>query len=169
MNSLVSANLSCLQQGLVFLESLPETLYARPCEDLFGSSIGSHMRHNLDHYAAFVAGLGSSMIDYDNREREELLETDPSTAISLMNRLMVILEQLGETDLDRPMQICMDDGRDSTRSATSLRRELQFLLSHSIHHYALMVAIARGFGIRRFPENFGIAPSTIHYHADKGA
>ena len=47
-------------------------------------------------------------------------------------------------------------------SGSTVRRELQFLLSHSIHHYALIATIchANGFPV---PEGFGVAPSTLRY------
>lgn len=169
MNSLTSANLACLQQGIDLLESLPEGTYACPCPDLFGSSIGGHMRHHLDHYSAFIRNLAAGEIDYDARERESAIESNPQVAIALMRRLIAEIGTFGEADLDRTLRIRMDDGGDSSWSATSLRRELQFLLSHTIHHYALIVAIATRFGICRFPENFGIAPSTLHYHEARGA
>jgi uncharacterized damage-inducible protein DinB len=163
MNSLLAANVSCLEQGIELLEELPSPLYSRLCEDIFNSSIGGHFRHNLDHYLAFLSGLESGEIDYDAREREPGLELDPQQATRLMQDLISGLAALGEADLDRPLKIRMDDGGDSTWSETSLRRELQFLLSHSIHHYALIVAIAGHFGEKTFPDQFGIAPSTLHH------
>ena len=169
MNSLLAANLSCLRQGISFLESLPEPLYSRPCNDLFESSIGTHMRHNLDHFACFVLGVGSGRIDYDARKRNECLETNPAEAIILMEWLLQSLQLLEGRDLGEQITICMDDGGESAWSSSSLRRELQFLLSHTIHHYALIVAIATRHGHRQFPENFGIAPSTIHHLAAEGA
>lgn len=165
MNSLVAANLSCLQQGISFLESLPEGIYTRPCADLFESTIGGHMRHSLDHYTALANGLKTGKVDYDNRDREERLEVDLSAAITRLKGLMEILELIGTEELDLRMQIRMDDGGDSTWSSTSLCRELQFLLSHTIHHYALIVSIGKHFGVGEYPENFGIAPSTLHHKA----
>jgi uncharacterized damage-inducible protein DinB len=170
MNTLLNANLACLQQGIDLLTRLPEAEYRAPCEALFNSSIGGHLRHNLDHYAAFLAGVGDGEIDYDARGRDRTVEADPAAAIALMRRLQAGLEQLAGCDLDQPLRIRMDDGGDSSWSATSLRRELQFLLSHGIHHYALIVAIAGGRGFGDFPENFGIAPSTLSYQrAGQGA
>lgn len=165
MNSLLSANLSSLQQGIEFIQALPGPAYVRPCEDVFNSTIGGHMRHNLDHYAAFVSGLDSGYVDYDARERDPAIENEPKAAIRLMQQLIQSLEKLEEESLDRKLQIRMDDGGDSSWSHTSLRRELQFLLSHTIHHYALIVSIASRYGVSDFPDGFGVAPSTLHYQA----
>ena len=169
MNSLVTANLSCLRQGVSFLESLSGEAYSHPCAEVFNSSIGGHMRHNLDHYAAFAGGWDSGRVDYDARPRDAKIETSPSAAVSLIHELIRDLETLEEADLDRRLKIRMDDGGDTSWSETSVRRELQFLLSHSIHHYALMVSIATRFGISKFPQDFGVAPSTLHFQSAGGA
>lgn len=163
MNSLVSANRACLQQGISFLESVPRDIYGRSCEEVFNSSIGGHIRHNLDHYAAFLDGFEDGRIDYDARRREADIEEDPLAAVELSRRLLEQMSGISEADPDRPLEIRMDDGGDSCWSRTSPRRELQFLLSHTIHHYALIVCIATRYGVSDFPESFGIAPSTISY------
>ncbi len=169
MNTLIEANLSCLEQGITLLEAIPPTVYARKCPEIFGSSIGGHFRHNIDHYVAFMDGLEFSEIDYDARDRSETTEEDPLEASRIMARLSICLKQIEEDDPDRPLRIRMDDGGDSAWSQTTLRRELQFLLSHTIHHYALVVSIATRYGINEFPDGFGVAPSTLNYHEAKGA
>ena len=168
MNTLVAANMTCLEQGLALLEELPAEQYTGQCEEVFNSSIGGHIRHNLDHYAAFLAGYGLGEVDYDARGRNLEVESDPVEAFRMMDACRRGLEKLAVEDLDQPIRIRMDDGGDSTWSQTSLRRELQFLLSHSIHHYALIVSIANRHGIREFPEGFGVAPSTLHYKLSQG-
>ncbi|MEX0330862.1 MAG: DinB family protein [Puniceicoccaceae bacterium] len=169
MNTLIDANLACLGQGIEFLQKLPAELYSRKCPELFNSSIGGHLRHNLDHYLAFVSGQPTGKVDYDDRQRDEAIEVDREAAIGVLQELVDKLESMRTSVLDSPLKIRMDDGGDSTWSQTTLRRELQFLLSHSIHHYALVVSIATRFGVRDFPEGFGVAPSTIHYLEKKGA
>jgi len=57
----------------------------------------------------------------------------------------------------------MDAGGNSEWTESSVRRELQFLLSHTIHHYALMVAIGQAHGFKEFERGFGVAPSTIKF------
>ena len=169
MNTLIDANVACLGQGMDFLQGIPADLYSRKCPELFDSSIGGHLRHNLDHYLAFVSGQPSGAIDYDDRQRSEAIETDPAAAIEVMRQVAARMEDLRDTSPDQRLRIRMDDGGDSTWSQTTLRRELQFLLSHTIHHYALVVSIASRFGCTGYPEGFGIAPSTIHHLEKKGA
>ena len=45
-------------------------------------------------------------------------------------------------------------------SQSSLQRELQFLVSHSVHHYALIRELLRQSGFDA-GEGFGVAPSTL--------
>jgi hypothetical protein len=48
---------------------------------------------------------------------------------------------------------------------TSFRRELDALLGHTVHHYAMIAAMLRHHG--RAPDrSFGIAPSTLRYEMD---
>lgn len=167
MNTVVAANLSCLQQGVDFLQTLRADHYRQVSKGVFNSTIGGHFRHNLDHYAAFLEGWEKGKIDYDARGRDKAVETDPVVACERMREQMAGLEGLGEADLDQPVAVRMDDGGDPAFSESSLRRELQFLLSHTIHHYALMVAIATRLGLGQFPEGFGVAPSTLRYEQSR--
>ena len=169
MNTLIDANLASLRQGIGFLPKLPAELYSRKCPELFNSSICGHLRHNLDHYLAFVSGQPSGSIDYDDRQRDGNIEADPEAAVRAMEGLAGKLEALRFASPDDSLKIRMDDGGDSTWSQTTLQRELQFLLSHTIHHYALVVSIATRFGYDDFPDGFGIAPSTLHYMEEKGS
>lgn len=169
MNSLLASNISCLQQGKDFLSSLPPELYSKACPGVFGSTIGGHFRHNLDHYEAFLDGVSEGEVDYDARSRSADIEENPEEAMLLLDRSLSGLKELQGCELDKVMKIRMDDGGDSAWSQTTVRRELQFLLSHTIHHYALMVSISTANSHTTFPNNFGVAPSTIHYQQDQEA
>lgn len=54
--------------------------------------------------------------------------------------------------------------RSGVGSVSSLGRELQLLISHTVHHYAMMALVLRGQGIDPGPE-FGVALSTFRYRA----
>ncbi len=165
MNTLEAANRSCLQQGIEFLENLRADHYRQVSKGVFNSTIGGHFRHNLDHYAAFLDGWEEGEVDYDARSRDKTVETDPGIARDRMREHLEALANLADADLDRSVRIRMDDGGDPSFSQSSLRRELQFLLSHTIHHYALVVSIATRLGVVEFPEGFGVAPSTLRHEA----
>ena len=169
MNTLIEANLSCLQQGIGLLEVIPGDLYTKKCNSVFGSSIGGHFRHNIDHYLAFQKGFEQKQVDYDARRRDHAIEQQPDVARDAMAGIVDFFNAISGETLDTPMKIRMDDGGDATWSQSSLRRELQFLLSHTIHHYALVVSIATQQAYSQFPDGFGIAPSTLHHREKTGA
>ena len=56
----------------------------------------------------------------------------------------------------------MDTGSDSDDqwAPSTIVRELQFLLSHTVHHFAL-ISTMNSINNVATPENFGIAPSTL--------
>jgi hypothetical protein len=51
---------------------------------------------------------------------------------------------------------------------SSAERELQFLLSHTVHHYALIALMLRTQGYEPGAE-FGVAPSTLAYWKEAAA
>jgi hypothetical protein len=168
MNSLLSANISCLRQGIDFLDHLPPALFRKKCPGVFNSTIGGHFRHNLDHYAAFIKGYSTGRVDYDDRGRNRETELDPEAARKQLGSQLDRLSHITEKDLEKALQIRMDDGGESAWSRTTVRRELQFLLSHTIHHYALVVSISTANDYNTFPPKFGVAPSTIHFQEEQG-
>lgn len=133
----------------------------------FGSGAGKHMRHILDHYASFLEGLGGK-VNYDARERDTRLEEDHAYAITKTRGIISGLEKLLDQPerLDRPVQVISNEGElaedDTPWSRSTLKRELQFLLSHTVHHYALIALILRIQGFET-PQEFGVAPSTLKY------
>ena len=53
-------------------------------------------------------------------------------------------------------------------TASSLDRELQSLISHTVHHYALIAMLLRVSG-RQPAADFGVAPSTLRYWEESRA
>jgi len=49
------------------------------------------------------------------------------------------------------------------RLGSTLERELMFVLSHTIHHMALIAVLVRREGSAPIPSGFGVAPSTRRY------
>jgi hypothetical protein len=58
-----------LRQGESLLNSLSDDEYTRKLPAVFGSTVGGHYRHCLDHFQSLLQGSDVSEIDYDNRER----------------------------------------------------------------------------------------------------
>lgn len=167
MSSLVDDNIVCLQQGTELLESLNAEQFTYASNGVFGSTIGGHLRHAADHFRCFLNGYASGRIDYDARERDTKLEEDPAYARQFLEAQIDALRQINEAELDRSVEIKMDAGETAEWSRSTVRRELQFLLSHTIHHFALIVAVGHESGLERFPKDFGVAPSTSKYRMSR--
>ncbi|HWP42973.1 MAG TPA: DinB family protein, partial [Blastocatellia bacterium] len=144
---LTCENIHALKQGLALIEQLDDELYSDPLPPFFNYGVGSHFRHLLDFYNCFLAGVESGRIDYDSRERGELVERDRLAAKARISSIIDFLESLPPVEEQRPVIVRAEDptaGLDpSGWSCSSLRRELQFLLSHTVHHYALIALMLR--------------------------
>ena len=168
MAALLDDNDRCLATLACLLGRIDDGDYARPlppCE----AGIGRHVRHVLDHYDALVDGVHTGEIDYDRRARDPVTETDRSTALSRISALRETLRTMVGQDGNTAVSVCMDCGTGGRRPAPStLARELQFLVSHTVHHDALIAAAARALGVATEP-GFGIAPSTLKANASRQA
>jgi uncharacterized damage-inducible protein DinB len=163
-------NLRFLQQGLDLVQSLSDDAYTQSPHPDYTSGVGGHLRHCLDHYSNFLAGLPSGRIDYDARQRDERVENDRAYAIRLIRILMDGITEIRASDGEKALTIKMDGGDESDASQwwsqSSTMRELQFLVSHTVHHYALIAMILRAQGIVPAAD-FGVAPSTLRYNQSK--
>lgn len=152
-----------LEEGGLLLERIDDEVYAKTSVLSSRGSVGAHVRHCLDFYRSFLTGLESGRIDYNHRQRDLLIETDRHHAIQGIRQLIAELREMLPTFRIAPILISTEDGsgRDSW-CGSSLVRELEFLRSHTIHHYSLMAMLLRFEGIEP-GEEFGVAPSTLRY------
>lgn len=163
---LARENLAYLQQGLDLLDRLSDESYTRSVPPMSGSSLGEHYRHALDHYLRFIEGWRGGLVDYDARAREVRLEKDRAYARQQTRQVMESLGAVGEADIARALEVLMACDRHETgrpeRTMSTVGRELQFLISHTVHHFALIAVILRLEG-REPPADFGVAPSTLKH------
>lgn len=152
-------NLRLLEQGLVLLESLDRDAYSM--KSPMGASVGSHIRHIVDFYQCFLRDVPSLQFDYDCRARDADVEQDVDVAVS---RLRAIRESFGAATFDPDATcLCKTEASQPPEFAPStIRRELQHLHAHTVHHFALISYILTGYGIP-VPNGFGVAPSTLAY------
>jgi uncharacterized damage-inducible protein DinB len=161
LHTAIAANLRVIAQGVVFLAALGAQRYARRIPLCYNASIGGHIRHIIEHYRAFIRGLNDGEIDYEKRARDPLVENDPTYAGGLLEAIAQQLEELADTLTNGTIHYCVET-TEGIATATSVLRELEFLLSHTVHHYALVAVMARVQGYE--PEaTFGVAPSTLKY------
>jgi len=148
----VDGNRALLQQGVALLESLSDAQYVR---------VGAHYRHLLEHYLAFFRGLSGGRVDYDARERDAVLERSRETALEATRRCLASLDALAGS-AEQPLQVQMETepGGPPDWRASSAGRELQFLGSHTVHHFAILKTQLPELPGLGGPE-FGLAPSTL--------
>jgi hypothetical protein len=137
--------------------------------ELHGSSLGQHVRHCLDHVGAFLAGMMRGQIDYDARERDAGLEDDPAVAAAVARRFAGAIDEamVGQRRRHRArVRVRCACGLSGEREwqKSSLGRELQFLVSHGVHHLAMVASSCRLHGVP-VPEDLGVAPSTLRHRA----
>ena len=128
------------------------------------SGIGRHVRHVVDHFRALQAGIESGTVDYNIRHRESEMESQAELGLFEIDRLILWLQSSAPTD-DSPVAViseisCLHD--ESRRFDSNVRRELLYLINHSIHHAAYAALLARENGVK--PDaGIGLAPATASY------
>lgn len=162
-----AAGVALLEQcgGFIGAVASQDGHYARTSRILPGGTIGKHVRHCLDHFRAALEGFDrSAPIDYDHRERNVPMESEPAAALEAIFDLAARLRILDAAALASPVRVRVmlsGDGQEAELDST-LGRELAFATHHAVHHHAMMGAIAAELGIQVGPE-FGKAPSTLHH------
>lgn len=168
--ALAERNIYFLNQARRLLERLSDADYVTPGPGGLRGGVGPHLRHVLDHYELFLAGVDARAVDYDLRTRETLVERDRSAALERLERVVASLAGMSELDADRALMVRVDSGEAAERfaGASSVGRELQFLVSHTVHHYAVIAVLLR---VRGFEpgRDFGVAPSTLKHEAGSQA
>jgi len=160
---ILDAALAILAQGEDLLHALSEASYTQRVPLAFNASIGGHYRHCLDHFSSLLRGLDADEVDYDHRERDARIESQPDYALALTRQMRGQLEQLPPGTLSAPVrarcEVSYAHG-DSPVTGSTFGREMVYAIAHAIHHFALISVMARLMEAK-LPEHFGVAPSTV--------
>lgn len=139
-----------------------------------GGTPGGHFRHCLEFVECFLAGAETGKIDYSRRARDRRLENDRQLAADGFRRAIDRLEKLAATAVPAGTKKALRVRPEAAGGpngapfwcASSLERELEFMQSHTIHHYALIACQLRRMNVA-VPAEFGVAPSTLRHRAAK--
>ena len=139
----------------------------------FAQAVGPHLRHVLDHYKAFMAGLGQApdiRIAYDMRERDMAIQNRPTVAMAWLAAMQESLQLCADSrdtvwGMDTPVQVEAQaglEGEFELSTSSTLGRELLFLSSHTVHHFALVSHYCKAAGVD-MGADFGKAPATVAF------
>jgi hypothetical protein len=166
MTTLLDSCFHYLGQAKRLLGTLDATTYTVPHANCFGAAIGGHVRHISEHFECFLAGLDTGRVDYDARVRDRSVETCPRTALERLHEVETrLLEVRPELFPGKQVDVKTDCGGDITWATSTVSRELQFLVSHTVHHFAILGIMCHSLGIE-CEEGFGVAPSTLRHERE---
>ncbi len=158
-----------LEQGADLAVALSPEAFAGVSPLAPGGTVGAHLRHVADFVRALLRDLEGGAIDYDRRERDERVACEPGRAARLLRELGAELATLARRDPARALRVrseaCVVG---PAWQHSTLARELGGLLSHTVHHYALIAVLLRARGIEP-PAELGVAPSTLAHWREEHA
>lgn len=164
MSSLLVSGRETLSRCCRLLETLPDTVYSHRVPEAYNATIGSHIRHCLNHFEGLLDGLADGLVDYDDRTRDPRIETDRRFAREQIQRRLEALDRLDADALDRPLRVraSVHAQLEPAESPSTVGRELMFCVIHAVHHFALIGMMAAHLH-QPLPEDFGLAPSTVKH------
>lgn len=169
---LITAHHGLLDQALDLVEGMDAETFRAGAPEAGLVGTGPHLRHVLDMYGCFLRGLPMARVDYEDRIRDVRLESEPAAATAALRLVAAQLAALERATLPARLQVHGDTPvgmeRDRAWSDSTPERELQFLLNHTLHHFALIAAALRLRG-HAVPAQFGVAPSTLRWQAAEEA
>ena len=130
---------------------------------VFSHGAGPHLRHVIEHFDALLCPVEPGVVDYDDRPRDRRLERDAALAMTRLQELQNRLhtwEALRLHDAVQVRGLAGAAGQWPFAVTSTLARELAFVASHAVHHFALLRTRCEAQGLT-LPADFGIAPATV--------
>ncbi|HEY4628533.1 MAG TPA: DinB family protein [Flavobacterium sp.] len=147
-----------LNELIDLLNQLSKREYSNPCIELSNATIGEHTRHIIEMFQCLEKQYDLGIVNYDNRKRDILIQTDADCAIQ---NILEIKNNLEKENKNIDLQQVIDGEEIVIKS--NYFRELLYNLEHCIHHQALIKVAILKFENVNIDENFGVARSTIEY------
>ncbi len=152
-----------LKQLSKLLLSLTDEQYSKKIAHLGNASIGGHTRHVIELLQCAIDGYSTGEVDYVNRKRNLLLETDRMFAQYVLQQLDSLIKV---PDRHLSMVVEQIEGEiELTNVTTTYYREVVYNTEHTIHHLALIKVAIIEMKLDIIDNDFGMAYSTIKYQA----
>lgn len=152
--SAARGNCRFLQQGVELLGRLSRETYATPGRP-GRAPVAGHFRCVIAYYRLFLQGTLAGRVNYDAGLHLPVIETDPAESASAAKTIMASLARIPVDGGNRQIMVVMDAGVDDgvpDWQPSTVGRELQFLASHTRHHYAHIRALLEDAGVAIDPE-----------------
>ena len=151
-----------LEELIRLLQQLSNEEYSKPCVQLSNSSIGEHTRHSIELFQCLQNQYESGVINYDQRQRNILIQTNTDFAIE---KIVAIQNNLDKENKNILLKQKIDGNEISTES--NYYRELLYNFEHCIHHQALIKVAVLQFENITIEDSFGVGRSTIEYRKQR--
>ena len=155
-------NFESIQNTLTELQKLITQLnsedYCKSISNLSGATIGEHSRHIIELFQCVVNSYALGNLNYDNRERNTLIQTNRNYALATIDTLLEEIEKPNKKIL-----LEQKISKEILQIETNYYREMVYNLEHCIHHQALIKVAILEMHYLTVDANFGVAPSTIEY------
>ena len=143
------------------LEQLNDGQYTHESKILSNATIGQHVRHIVEMFFCLEDGYDCGIVNYENRKRDYVIETQKDVARSLLKR---IYEGLNKENKALILQGSYNENTDELiEFDTNYFREIAYNLEHTIHHMALIKVGIREVSDIEIPDGFGVASSTLKF------
>ncbi len=147
-----------LSENIELLRQLTNDEFTQKNPELSNATIGEHMRHIIELFGCLLENYDYGLINYDDRKRDVLLQTDKNEAIAIIEKYLLELDKP-----NKPLSLTHNCFSPIELLQTNYFRELIYNLEHSIHHQALIKVALHNLPHIKIPSSFGVAPSTLEY------
>mgnify|MGYP003418077050 FL=1 len=147
-----------LSENIELLRQLTNEEFMQKNPELSNATIGEHMRHIIELFGCLLENYDYGLINYDDRKRDVLLQTDKNEAIAIIEKYLLELDKP-----NKPLSLTHNCFSPIELLQTNYFRELIYNLEHSIHHQALIKVALHNLPHIKIPSSFGVAPSTLEY------
>lgn len=143
------------------LSQIKDEDYTASLSTLKSVSIGKHVRHIVEFYECLLFNNFDSIVNYDNRKRNLLLEENVKFTLDF---ILEIIDTLQKVENNSRILLVSKYQDKNISMESSLFREIAYNIEHTVHHLAIIsIAITIHFKYINLDENFGYADSTIQY------